>query len=469
MSRYVILIFSMLSLSVISQEKWSLEKCIQYAIENNLEVKSSQLNMQLQEEQVTRDSYGRLPSVNGFASNVYNFGQTIDPFTNQFAQDRVRSNQFGVSANMTLFNGLQQYNNNQSSQLELQALRYDLEQAKNDISLAVANAYLNVLSNDELLRTAQNQLAQTKRQLSLTQKLFSAGTIPKGDVLEIEAQLATEEFNVVSAKNQVDLSLLQLQQILQLPYDQNFTIEKPELNIVAEGLSLNSENVYNRSLEYLPQMKSAELRKERAEKEVSIAKGGLSPRLNLNASIGTGYSGRNEEITDFATETIVVGTTASGEAVTRQISSPTASEVKPFSTQLDENFNQSVGITLNVPIFNGLANKTNISQAKITQEIRDIQYEQVKNQIRIDVQNAYANALANKNNFVALEKSVQSQREAFKYTEKQFEVGVINAVDYNNSKTLLTNAEANLIRAKYNYLFSLKILDFYQGKPITLD
>lgn len=466
----LLLVICQIPTLVSAQKTWTLEACIEYAIANNLQIKQSSLNMELQEQNLQNNQVTQLPSVNGFAGNVFNFGQTIDPFTNQFAQSRVRSNQFGLNAQMTLFSGLQQRNTIESEKMELQAQRHDLDKARNDISLAVANAYLNILVNQELLKVAENQVAITEKQLNQTKKLFSAGAVARGNVYDIEAQLANEELNKTRALNNLELSILSLQQLLQMQFDPNFTISKPAISLEENvQIGVSPENVYNRSLAFLPEIKSAEMRIDRSVKMLQVSRGGLSPRLTLSGSIGTGYSGLAQRVVGTETiDGIPVGTTVSGELVTTSISRSIL-ETQPFSDQLNQNFNQSIGINMIIPLFNGYNNKTNIERAKINQEISQNQLEITKNNIRQDIQNAYANARAAMNEYQSLQKSVAALNEAFKYTEERFNVGVINSIQYNESKTLLTNAQANLIRAKYNYIFTSKVLDFYQGNPITLN
>lgn len=452
-----------------AQEAWDLEKCITYALDNNLSIKQSELTTKVAAENVTSNKGQMLPNVNAFASNTYNFGQTIDPFTNQFASQRVRSNALGVSANLNLFNGFQNKYNLEQSQYNLEAQRYNLDKTRNDISLAIAAAYLQILFNLEMSDAARNQVLLTQKQLERTSKLVNAGTVPKGSLYDVEAQLANEELNLTQANNNLDLSYLQLVQLLQLESTEGFKIVEPEINITEdEEVQARPGQVFDKALNVLPELKSAENTMLGAESRLKSAKGNYYPRLSLNASIGSGYSGLNQTVTQTEVVDVPIGTTASGEVVSSQYNAPLSFETKAFGEQLSDNFNQSVGLSLNIPIFNRFQVSTGVSQAQINYENMTLQYEQTKNTVRQTIERAYADAVAALKSYKANLKAVKALNESFSYMEKRYEVGMLNAVDLTDSKTRLTNAESALLRAKYDYVFKLKILDFYQGKAISL-
>jgi outer membrane protein len=246
-------LFSVFALPSFAQDYWDLEKCVTYALENNLTIKQTELSTKIAEQNLTQSKGANLPNLNGFASNTYNFGQTIDPFTNQFATQRVRSNSLGLAANMNLFSGFGNYNTIKQREYELNASRYDLDQSRNDISLAIASAYLTILFNEEQVEQARSQAAVTAKQVERTQKLVKAGTLPQGSLYEVEAQLASEELALTQALNNVDLAYLSLKQLLQVESDQNFRIVKPNLEI-AENQKVESTpgQVYDKALNTLP-------------------------------------------------------------------------------------------------------------------------------------------------------------------------------------------------------------------------
>ena len=449
---------------------WTLEDCIQYAWENNLQVKQQQLSTQLSKLQYDQSIDNFFPSINGQATHVYNYGQTLDLYTNQFASNRVQSNNFGVSANAVLFNGLQQLNTLKQKKIDFLASKYDLEQMKNDIALTLATAYLQVLYNIELLEVAKGQLEITKQQVERTRKLVEAQTLARGNLLTIEAQQASEEMSVVSAQNQLDLAYLTLAQMLDLPSAAGFEIQKPALTLPdASALLVGPDVIYTKSLETQPGIKSAELKVHSAEKSIAIAKGAMSPSLTISGSWATGYSGASNEISDITLgDPVVIGYTASLEEVYGPSYNYTY-RVKPFGDQISDNQNKSIGIYLNVPIFNRWQVQTAIKSAKIQYQMADLSYQTTKMNLNKTIQQAHADARAALQRYEAAVKSVEAYEEAFKYTQQKYDVGLLNSLDYNDAKNKLVATRSDLLQAKYEYVFRLKVLDFYQGKNLTLN
>ena len=468
-----VILFLFLASSIVGfgQERWTLEQCVNYAVENNITIKQSELQAQLSEQNVVGAKGSALPTLNGFATHGYNFGQRIDPFTNQFAETRVQSNNFQLSSNWVLFGGLQNYNSIRRSELEVMAAKYDVESTKNDISLQVALAYLRILQNDELLKVAEFQQDIIRQQVDRTERLVKAGSVPAGDLLQIQAQLANEEANVVNAQNQVDLAYLSLKQILQLDASADFEVVQPQVEVAVNAKMINSSTtIYANAEETLPAIKGAEIRVESTEKGIKVAQGSVSPRLSLNGSIGTGFSDLQTVGVGNAVE---VGTRAIGftENTMETVLTPVFDQdrqTKAFNDQLQDNFNQNITVTLNIPIFNGFQNANAISRSKIQNEIAKTTLLQVQNGVKQDIEQAYADAKAALRNYRATEKSLNSLQTAYDYAQKRFEVGMINAVDFNTAKNNLTQAQSNLVRSKYTYVFTMKILDFYMGNPIIM-
>ena len=281
-------------------EKWSLEKCITYALENNIQVRQNILNKQIAEEDLKQSKYNILPNLNGSATHIYNFGQTIDPFTNTFATTRVQSNQLALSSSMTLFDGLRNINNVKLNQAQVESSKYGLEALKNDITINVANAYLIILFNKEIARTAENQLQVTEIQIERIEKQVNAGSMPQGNLQEIQAQYATEELTLVNAQNQLKLSKINLAQLLNLDNAEDFEVVVPDLSDF-QGVSelITPGALYETALDIMPEIKRAEYDLYAAEKSKSLAKGGYYPTLSLSGSVGSGYSGANQELVEF--------------------------------------------------------------------------------------------------------------------------------------------------------------------------
>nr|MBA3900286.1 TolC family protein [Bacteroidota bacterium] len=384
--------------------------------------------------------------------------------------DLVRANNFALSSNFNLFSGFQNFNQVRQGQMEYLAAKYDAGKTKNDIALNITTAYLQILFADELKLIASNQVNQTLQQVSRTQKMVNAGTLARGGLLEVEAQLATEELQLVNADNQLSLSYLTLKQLLDLPANTDFAIQKPTLAVpTADLLLYSTDAIYAQAVAVMPEIKSAQYRLHSAERGLHIARGAYAPRLFLNGTLGTGYSGLRQRVTGTQIEGVqTIGVTSDG----REVFAPSISfdtERIPFDNQINENFNQSFGFFLTVPLFNGLQTRTNISRAKIQRYNAEYNVQLAELQLNRNIQQAYADAVAAFKKHAATQKAMEALQESFIYSEQRFNVGVLNALDYNNAKTRLMNAESDLLQAKYDYVFKLKVLDFYQGKALTFN
>jgi outer membrane protein len=452
---------------------WTLEDCINHAWSNNIQIKQQQLSLQLSKLQYTQSITSMLPNVNGSVNNVYNYGQTLDLYTNQFASTSVRSNNFALSSNVVVFSGLQMLHTVMQKKLDFLASAYDLEQMKHDIALTIATYYLQVLYNMEQLDIAQGQLDITTQQVDRTRRLVEAGTLANGSLLTIQAQQASEEMNVVSAQNNLNISLLTLAQMLDLPSTQGFSIVKPIVMIPdASALMVNPADIYQVSLGMQPGIRSAETKVKSAKKGLAAAYGALSPSISLNGSIGTGYSGASQEIATTTLEAppIIGYTETTMEPVYSAYPNYTNTyQTKPFSDQISDNVNKSIGLYVSIPIFNRWQVQTGISSAKIQVKMAELNLQNTQNNLNKTIQQAHADALAALNRYQAAQKSVTAYQEAFKYTQQKYDVGLLNSIDYNDAKNKLAKANSDLLQAKYEFVFRVKVLDFYQGKPLTLN
>lgn len=429
------------SISANSQNVWSLQKCIDYALENNIQIKQQQLNTKYYENQVSQAKSNRLPNLNAQIGNDNSFGRSLT-YLNTYKNVNSSSITGGASTNLTIFNGFQLSNSIDKQELDLQATLKDLQKAKDDMMLNIAGMYLQILFSEELVLVDEAQIEVTKQQLSRTTQLVEAGSLAKGAQLEIEAQMAREELQLVNNKNDLQLSYLALYQLLELPIAESFKIEKPVLPEIKANLSMaNSIDVFNNAMNVRPEIQAAQLRVKSAEKDLEIAKGNQYPSLTFNANY---YNLYNNKYTDINGEDIA------------------------FGDQLKNNGRSSLGLTLGIPIFNRFQVKNSISNAEL--QIQDYQYrlQTSSNTLRKEIEQAYTNALAALNRYMSTEKAVESMQEAFRYVEEKFNVGMVNSVDYNLQKNQLTSAQSQLLQAKYEYIFRTKILDFYNGIPIEL-
>lgn len=450
MAKYItafIILFST-TISLSAQEKaWSLEDCINYAMENNITIKQTELNSQYNENTLNQSKMDRLPNLNASASYDHSFGRSVDFTTYEYTDDQTDNIYAGFNSSTPIFQGFQIKNKIEKNNFNLLASIENTEKIKNDIALNIAAGYLQILFNQELLEVAKNQLKVTNQQVERTGKMVEAGKLAKGSALEIQAQYASEELNVINADNQLTMAYLNLQQMLDLPYDPAFKIVSPNLETPEGGMVLASvADIYSNAEQNMPQIKNSEYLLEAAKKDLDIAKGSMYPTLGFSANTYTRYS---SVALDYTTPLV-------------------PDDVMPFSDQLSNNFSLGLGLDLSIPIFNRHQVKTSISNARINIENSKLELQSTKNTLYRSIQQAHVDALGALKKYNSTEKALISMEESFKYTEKKFEVGLVNTVDYNTSKNQLSKTQSDLLQAKYDFIFKTKILNFYKGEKITL-
>ncbi|MCP4310988.1 MAG: TolC family protein [Bacteroidetes bacterium] len=456
-----------------AHDSWSIEDCIEYAMENNIQIKQTVLNTRYNENLLKQSRLGQIPNLNGSSNYTYSLGRALDQTTYQFTDNQqINSISLGISSSVNLFNGLKVRNTIEQNELNLLASYEDVEKIKNDISLNIAAAYLTILFNKELITVTENQLEITGQQVERTRKMVDAGKLAEGSYLEIQAQYASEELNLVNAENQLAISMLNLQQTLDLPVDTSFDVIIPQLeDPAADPIVMSALEVYRIAEQEMPQIKGAELSLQSSEKQLSIAKGGRSPQLYLSGNYNTGYSDIREQVTELTLVSPIIGNTSPDFTGTNvygaEFNFPTYGKY-PFFDQMLDNTSVGVGLGLSIPIFNGWQVNTGIANARIMLENSQLELQSRKLALYASIQKAYTDALAALKKFRATEHALVSMAESFKYTEKKFEVGLVNTVDYNTSKNQLTATQSDLLQAKYDFIFRINILNFYQGEPITL-
>jgi outer membrane protein len=457
-----------LTLALNAQQVWSLEKCINHALQNNLQLKQQKLLVEAARADALQTKLDLLPGVTANASHSYNYGQTIDRYTNQFASSRVQSNNFYLQGGITLFNGFQKINSIRQTQLDLMATLEDADKYANDLSINIATFYMQVLFYKELVNIRSNQLDITRQQVERMQKLVDAGTMAAGEFFIVEAQLASEESLLIQAQNSLELSLLTLTQLLDLPTTEGFDIEVPDLAVEDQpALTGDPNSIYQHALANRPEIRAARLREQSSEKSLARARGLLYPSLSLSGSWGTGYSGASKEEDQAFSEITPIGFTTSFDTIYTEITRYTY-RTPSWGDQIRNNNNQTIGLYLTIPIFNGWQSRTAVSKSKLALENSRLETEVQSLQLRKTIYTAWTDAKAALKNYDAAVKKVNATQESFRYAEQKFNVGIMNSVDYNNAKKDLTNAESELIQSKYDYIFKSTVLDFYMGKQLTL-
>lgn len=461
------------------QETWSLEKCIRYAWENNISIKGAELSVADSRLVEKANKFSRLPSVNGNVSGAYQFGRTIDPVTNQFNSLSIGTNRLALDAGVTIYNGNRINNSIKQAGYNLQASMNDLAQMKNDISLSIASSYLNILFAQEQLDAAVKRKELSESQLDQVDKLIRAGARPQNDRLEILATIARNDQSIIAQENAVENGLLSLKNLLLLEPDKDIQIERPQSITIAVEENpdlLKFSDLYNSSIKNQPFIKADENRVKSAELGKDIARAGLMPRLSAFAGLSTNYSTRGQRLDGTfedvtATQPALIDETPTTPVIPITLLIPQVipgREDNPYSNQLNENFGQNIGLSLSIPIYNNHQNLVNIDRAELNILRSQLTAETNKQNLKNNIQTALANAKAAKRTLAASERTRDASQAAFENSEKQFQLGTINTFEYATAKNNLDQAEVDLIIAKYDYLFKLKVLDFYQGKKLEL-
>lgn len=436
---YLLLIAFFSTLS--AQDLWTLEKCISYAHNNNIQIKQSQLNTEYQQNNLTGRKSSRLPSLNGQVSQNFNYGRSLT-YLNTYQNVNSAQTDFGLGTQMTVFQGMQINNSIKKTELDLKASFEDLAKAKDDLSLNIASTFLEILFAKELVKVSEDQLNITHQQLKQSQEKVDAGSLASGALLDIEAQAAREELNLVDAKNQLQMSKLKLAQMLELPFTDKFDVEIPALpEVNAQAAIVASQDIFQTAVQQKPVIKGAEYRLQSTEYQLKMAKGVFLPTLTLYANYYNLYNNKYSDMT--------------GKSIS-------------FGDQLSNNQRKGLGMQMNIPIFNRMQNKVQFDNARIQMLNTQLELEGAKKLLRQDIETAQTTAVSSFNRYKSSEKAVTSMKEAFRYSEEKFNVGMVNAVEYNTAKTNLLKASSDLLRAKYEFIFRSKILDFYRGIPITL-
>lgn len=466
---FLFLIATVCTLNSFSQKSWTLQECIKRAKEENLDIKQAKLSVLSSEQQLLQSKLSLFPSLNGGGSQGYNYGRTVDPYSNEFTNLNVKTNNFSLSSSVTLFSGFQNINKVKRDNYEYMAKKYDIEKVINDISLTVATDFLQLLFNKELVIMAEKQLEISIQQKERISKLVSAGQLAKSSLLETNSQVAAEQLQLVKAKNQKEIALLNIKQLLEIQANTDFEILVPAIALPKQNKIQSTQEIYNAALEVFPNVKSAEYRLKSSDKSLAISRGGRSPRITLNGSMGSGYSDARTRILGVDSLGMFPSgyQTVSGESVLMPILNY-HSEITPFNQQLKDNFSQSLSFSLSIPLFNGWMTNSSIANAKIGVLSAKNELQKTKNQLRKQVEQVRADVIAAEKQYEFAKKSAVALQESFTYNEQKFNEGMLNVYDYNDAKNKLIKAESELLQAKYDYLFKIKILDFFMGKPLTL-
>jgi outer membrane protein len=451
-------ILSCLFLVVVSsfaqQKKWTLQECVDYALDNNISVKQSALDTEIAQENIISAKGNFLPNITGSSSGNFNFGSYLGQNGSRISSNTFSSS-LSVNAGLTLFNGYRNTNLYKQAKLGLESSKIQLQKLKDDISLFVVNNYLNTLLSKENYKIAEEQLKVTEQQIENIQMLVDEGVSPKSDLYNVQAQLASNNEQLIKAQNGIDLALLNLAQLLQLPHN-GFDIQDVTFNLSSVELMYNdTEKIFNKAVADRPEIRVAEISIENSELDIELAKAAFFPSVSLGGGFGTSYQ-----------HTL-------GEKDRRTIVDPNTGTVSSipngFGKQFSDNLGYNVGVSISVPIFNGNRTKSSVNRAIISSKRIAYGLDQAKQDLRSTIENAYLDAKAALNQYRASEASLTAQEEAFRTAQESYNNGVMTAFEFQEVRNRLISAQSTMANSKYNFVFKTKLLEFYYGIPITLE
>ena len=485
--RYILsLLMITLSIGVMAQEpeKWDLKTCVEYAIQHNISVQQADVQARLAKLQVDLAKNSQLPTVSGSSGMGLRLGRSIDPTTNAFTNTQFLFNNFGLNGGVQIFNAGRLRNNAAASQFNWQASIADMQNAANDISLNVATFYLQILSAIEQTEIAKIQITQTKEQLIATKKRVDVGLLPEINLLELETQLANDSSNFISAISSVEQSKLSLKALLNLdaakPFD--VVVQPVEQIQLQNFVDLQPEYVFSIASQNLPSVKASNYRVKAAEKSVKSAKANFSPTLSFGYALSSNFSNQFKYIngvefsgysTPNATSPFVnVNNTKyfvqSPVFTTTTATRNWSSIWNGWGRQVDNNFGQSLGFQLNIPIFNGGQAKISYQQAKLNFRSASLQEENTQRKLKQDIFSAYTNAVVALNKLNATQKAMVSAEKAYSFATKRYELGLLGTIELLNNQNNFLRSKVNFKAAQYEYVFRIKLLEFYKGVNLTL-
>jgi outer membrane protein len=475
MKTKIIFLFFLCAITVSAQtKKWTLQECIAHALENNISIKNSTYNLKNSKLDLIEARGNFLPNLNVSSSHNWNTGLSIDAITNDAIKITNKNTTLGVNSNITIYDGLANIAKVRRANLSILANQYQLEDMKDNISLAVINSYLQIVFNTESLKTLKSQLKQRNEEYKRNAELVNSGIVPRGDLFETEAILASLEQQIVNTENTVHISKISLSNLLLLEDFRSFEISNQKYDLKPNILLNHSiESIYNKALINRNDLKAFELNIELNKENLKIAKARFLPTLNAyyNYNTRASHNDLTERIQDadtpFLTQEIGI-VENSGESVVAEVPNYTFINNSPPSLfdQFRQNDGHSFGLNLSIPIFNRFINSNAVKKSKISLEKAKLDYEQSKFDLRDKVHQAYVDMQGALKTYMAALKTAKARKEAYTYAKEKHEVGLLNSFDLSQMQTNLENAETEVIRAKYDYIFKIKILEFYFGIPI---
>jgi outer membrane protein len=465
--------FILLSYSTIAQEGgdvWTLQRCVQYALDHNISIQQNVLNERLAKLTLRQSQLAQLPSANLNGGYGRSAGRSIDPTTNTFIDASYNFVNASGSANVLLFGWFQQRNLISKNKLSLQAAQADLDQLKDDVSLNVATGFLRALLAQEQIAVNEKQVELSKAQLDQTKKFADVGRVPELNVAQLESQVATDSANYISAISNYNSAILDLKALLNLDFETPFKLQAPNVKVddQVKVSAMVPEEIYAEAQKHFGSIRGAEYRYSAAQKGWWSARGGLLPQLSVGAQFGTNYASSYKQVSYQPSGSVdTTGITTTGDFVLAPGYKTIESDV-PFGKQLSNNFRQTVSLNLNIPLFNAWQSQYNVRQAKINMANQELNIRQAELTLKQNVYKAYNDAISSIQKYYAALHAAEAAERAQDFARKRYDLGLTSTVDYLQTQNTQYSAEANLVSAKYDLIFKLKVIDYYLGKELKL-
>ena len=423
--------------SISAQQGWTLDRCIDYALENNIQIRQSDIAAQTRDVDLNTARSNRLPGVSASASQSWSFGRSLT-IDNTYANTNTASTSFSIGADMTLFAGGRVSGNIHNAQLGLEAAKADLERIKDDVRVQVAQAFIQIVYNRSILDVARNQVTIDSMQVERLDALAAIGKASSAEVASQRATLAQSQLSVTQAQNNLNMSILTLTQLLELPSPEGFDVIQPDADAIEFSIPDSPEQIYAQALDIKPAVKSEEIRLQQASNSIDIAKGGYYPTLSLSSGAGTGYYTSSNRTSDN------------------------------FGSQMKNNFGPHVGLNLSIPIFSRNNNRNSVRSAQLNMMNQEMQLDNVKKQLYKEIQQAYYNTVSSKSRYESSQEVQTSAQESFELMQAKYEGGKASITEFNESKNRLVTAQADVIKYRYEYLFNTALLEFYRNSSFEL-
>ncbi len=452
-----------------AQGNWTLQKCLEVGLQNNISIKQAQLNVANSHLNYRQSKENLLPSVSGFANYNFSFGRNINPVNNSYVQQNVQSSQLGISSQLTLFSGLRNSNSIKLNQVNDAVSLKDLDVINNNLSLQIATQFLQILFSDETVKIEELALAATQKELETAKLLFSVGTTNQSAVLELDAKLASNKLELITAQNSLRLAKIALTQLLQIPFEESFAVERPNIGIPEEIILENTNSIYEKAKKAMPEIERSILKHKAFLIQQSISKGAYFPTLSLTANVSSLFSDNFKDVINPQTILVPIGYVQStNDLVLAKSIGYDGTKTRSFSNQVNDNLGKSIGFSLSIPIYNNAQIRTQVKQADLQSQQQKLEILRAENELFTSIATAVANYDGALVKYKALAVAVNAQKKNYDFNILRFETGALSSTDLITSQTNYESAEFNLTQGKYDLIFKKVMLDFYRGKPLAL-